>query len=30
MFKKFNTYDSKEVKAAIKVIKSGNLSNFNW
>ena len=28
MFKKFNTYDTKEVRAAIKVIKSGNLSNF--
>ena len=28
MFKKFNTYNSKEVQAAIKVIKSGSLSNF--
>ncbi len=28
MFKKFNTYNSKEIKAATKVLKSGNLSNF--
>lgn len=27
-FKKYNSFDSKELKAATKVIKSGNLSNF--
>ena len=27
-FKKFNTFNNKEVKAAIKVLKSGQLSNF--
>ena len=27
-FKKFNTFNNKEVNAAIKVLKSGKLSNF--
>ena len=28
MFKKFNTYDSNEVRAALKILKKGSLSNF--
>ena len=27
-FKQFNTYDNKEIKAAIKVVNSGKLSGF--
>ena len=27
-FKKFNSFDKEELRAAVNVIKSGNLSNF--